>query len=977
MAVLDCILLPHLDYGTFPNFDAVNHFFNINYQSLKLAAIPQGLHVQVSVVCSKVNYDFFASFVESLQQARPELEIRLLQLPPEKSSISRGIELAMRNSQADYLWFFPTGSRIEDDFFVEILPGLEQGFNLVKASVISAQRMVVVDELYETSLKTEPLLLCKDFGALICKREYLMQHDFLSRMANFGANDLGLCCAVLDILRRDPQILEGQAFNQVHVSELNQLEQAESPYEASYEATSATGKPGYVSGQIADFPKDNATGLPKDNAASFPTGGATGLPKGNAADYAAGELSGAVAGEGAKVASWALEHKPHEMFKRGRNSLVKLQRATADNLQFSKPFQALCYVPRAKIVLYEAKINSVEQVKKLFDFVGHVYRIFHPSLRFVALTLVLMLDKVRACETSALKRMVVAETCKMYMNLLQLQQQGAISSVQFAQLDKLLDFFSQLELAQAFKAQDEVLLLSVAQHRELLSAETRLKELWQDHECHLRIQESLLKQLAQDRIGTWSTVQTFPSQNAAAKQANLTLSSLGTLSQDESPCLDKGLCLAKSQCLAKCQASVENQPQFENPSWANNQPRAKHPSQAGVDTTTLSFIPAQGTQESSGQFPAQEQVQALAQAQAQAQAQNQSQLQAQALTQVQTQVLAQNHAHTLESLVQCEAMSSLELANVGAKKNADTGADKSADKSADIGVEYGAHEGQGERDAVHIVTVVNNQPLFERFFVRNPCLAQPGVYLHPFLNPGADGQVRGLSELYNRFIEDFCGSQDQASAQSQDPAFTQELFYAQAEGQVQSQAQAEGWLVFCHNDVEILDDIQVALAHLSHKRIYGPCGAYVRIKEHQPVFSFLNYGMTANPEHEFMLNGNPKALFRLFPKEREKYVVDTFDCLCVIVHSSLVKQFGLRFDEHLRFDLVVEDFCLNAAQNHGVVSQMANVLMIHHSSSSALNLPPSYYASLKYLNAKYPHLLAAGTCSLIGGAVPPENYFMY
>ena len=50
--------------------------------------------------------------------------------------------------------------------------------------------------------------------------------------------------------------------------------------------------------------------------------------------------------------------------------------------------------------------------------------------------------------------------------------------------------------------------------------------------------------------------------------------------------------------------------------------------------------------------------------------------------------------------------------------------------------------------------------------------------------------------------------------------------------------------------------------------------------------------------------------------------MDTFDCQCLIVHSSLVERFSLRFDENFTFDLYVEDFCISAFENHGVISRI-------------------------------------------------------
>lgn len=784
MVSLACILLPHLDYEAFPDLKSVNHFFNFNYQSLKEAVIPDGLQVQVKIICAEANAEFFLSFLQMLKQDNPALDGQIFLLPPDQASIGQGFIQAVQNTQDDYLWFFPAGSQIDRNFFVELLPGMKQNFDFIKSAVMSSRCDMVQDALYESAVSIDPLLLCKDFGSLICKRTYLLEHDFIARMSHMGVDDLGLCGCVVDMLRNDPKVLEGQSHNQVHISELDTLNQKLQAQAQSEQSQSQT-----QSEPSQAQPEQLEQVQSETNSTS-------------------------------------------ERFKRGRNSLVRLQRATAENFQYTKPFQVVRYLPRAKIVLHEAKLTQPSQVNQLFQFATYFFRIFKPSLRMVALILVLLLDKVRCCETSALKRMVVAETYRMYESLVQEQQRGAISNEQFQQIERMLDFFSHQKLAQAFKEQDEVALLSVVFLREQVSADVRIKELWQDHESNLIIRHSLEEQLAQDRMGAW-------------------------------PHCDCSL--PKS---AKDHAAIAGQEQAASGGATG----LEH----GADT-----------------------------------------------------------------------------ANTVNTANADNNANV-ADVEQQVPGEHAAYASKpalaayADASEVHVIPVVNNQPLFEQLFERNPCLAQPGVFLHPRMNPGEDGKIKGLPEIFNQFIEEFCA----------DPT------------------QADGWLVFCHNDFEILSDLQRALAHLNPQRIYGPCGAFVRMKNNLPTFGYVGYSLAANPDKDVVLSGNQQALFRGFPKEREKYVVDTFDCMCLIVHSSLIKQLHLRFDEHLRFDLVIEDFCLNAAQQ-GVKSQLANVLSIHHSSASALNLPPSYYPSLKYLNAKYPKLVAAGTCSLIGGAVPPEQYFVY
>ena len=78
--------------------------------------------------------------------------------------------------------------------------------------------------------------------------------------------------------------------------------------------------------------------------------------------------------------------------------------------------------------------------------------------------------------------------------------------------------------------------------------------------------------------------------------------------------------------------------------------------------------------------------------------------------------------------------------------------------------------------------------------------------------------------------------------------------------------------------------------------------------------------------------------------------VDCFDCQCLIVHSSLVKKYGLRFDEKLLFDMYVEDFCVNAFEKYGVISRTIKIECTHFSRGS---INARFHSSLDYVREKY------------------------
>lgn len=180
------------------------------------------------------------------------------------------------------------------------------------------------------------------------------------------------------------------------------------------------------------------------------------------------------------------------------------------------------------------------------------------------------------------------------------------------------------------------------------------------------------------------------------------------------------------------------------------------------------------------------------------------------------------------------------------------------------------------KEPIYVVSAVNDPTLYRKLFIQNPMLNEPNVYLCPRLNPNPQqpDKVLGLSALYNQFIDEF-------------------------------DHYKQGWIVFCHNDFEIIERLTPVLSKLDPNYIYGPCGAFITQKKGRNFQAFVGYSIEQQPRKSLLNYTLKNSNFHRFPNNREKYVVDTLDCLCVIVHSSLIHRFNLRFDEHLRFDLVV------------------------------------------------------------------------
>ena len=166
------------------------------------------------------------------------------------------------------------------------------------------------------------------------------------------------------------------------------------------------------------------------------------------------------------------------------------------------------------------------------------------------------------------------------------------------------------------------------------------------------------------------------------------------------------------------------------------------------------------------------------------------------------------------------------------------------------------------------------------------------------------------------------------------------------------------WLVFCHEDWHPDCDLRPILAPLDRNRLYGPIGVYV---EEGRLADFIH--IMGHVRH---CRKDGKAA-RTVNGIKEEGRVDSFDCQCVIVHSSLVRRCGLRFDEQLSFDMYVEDFCVSAYERFGIESHTLDIPCTHYSKGS---LNERFYRSLAYVQGKY-----AGSGKRYGTIVGKKNTF--
>ena len=241
---------------------------------------------------------------------------------------------------------------------------------------------------------------------------------------------------------------------------------------------------------------------------------------------------------------------------------------------------------------------------------------------------------------------------------------------------------------------------------------------------------------------------------------------------------------------------------------------------------------------------------------------------------------------------------------------------------------------------IYFISVVNDLKLYKKYITDNAFVINSSGKIICFDNTQENISV---PILYNRFLDTYDYNK-------------------------------EAWFIFCHNDWELLQDIRPVLADLDKGCIYGPVGAKNVYYNNGAMKLFC--GSCCEEKRD----GTGRRIIGLSSDKFKQ--ADTLDCQCLIVHSSLVQKYNLRFDNHLSWHLYVEDFCIHAWLSHGIKSYATALRCCHHSDAGyAKTVPAEYMKNLEYLDKKYPNDSFAGVITYIGGKklekCPPQEIIRY
>lgn len=227
------------------------------------------------------------------------------------------------------------------------------------------------------------------------------------------------------------------------------------------------------------------------------------------------------------------------------------------------------------------------------------------------------------------------------------------------------------------------------------------------------------------------------------------------------------------------------------------------------------------------------------------------------------------------------------------------------------------------------ITVVRDFDFYDRFFINNG-----NVNVHTLVPIDNRADNLYITTQYNRFLETYDYDND-------------------------------AWFVFCHEDFELKEDIAPILSSLDKEAIYGPVGCRLYVSK-KTLFGERVKSLYLGQIECSAKDGS--GVFSEGQKISNPERVDTVDCACLIVHSSLVHEEGLRFDESLSFDLYAEDFCIRALREYNIFTYAVQLACRHWSKGV---FSERFYKQLIRLNKKYKDASYAGTCAVIGKQPAP------
>lgn len=229
-----------------------------------------------------------------------------------------------------------------------------------------------------------------------------------------------------------------------------------------------------------------------------------------------------------------------------------------------------------------------------------------------------------------------------------------------------------------------------------------------------------------------------------------------------------------------------------------------------------------------------------------------------------------------------------------------------------------------------VICVVNNFEVFDKVVKNNENLKDTELFYYDNTEENI-----AITKRYNQFIEENINT-----------------------------ALTPSWCVFIHQDFGIQENINSLLEKLNKNCIYGAVGVKVfkglfygkkggvNVKYGFKTRLKLTFGRILQGNNDFNLKKHGRiALFQP--------TVDAIDCCCIMIHSSLIEKYDLRFDENLSFHMYAEELCYRAKKDYKIKTKVVQMKCFHLNKGS---INEEFKKSAQYLKDKFKVKYIPSTC---------------
>lgn len=172
-----------------------------------------------------------------------------------------------------------------------------------------------------------------------------------------------------------------------------------------------------------------------------------------------------------------------------------------------------------------------------------------------------------------------------------------------------------------------------------------------------------------------------------------------------------------------------------------------------------------------------------------------------------------------------------------------------------------------------------------------------------------------------------------------------------------SNCEEDFWCLFIHQDFGCEENISPRLEKFDKNCIWGAIGAklYKGLFFGREGFKksiSINWGQIKQGNNDFNFKKYGRRIFG-------QKTVDAVDCCCIIIHSSLIKKYDLRFDENLSFHMYAEELCYRAKKEHKIKTKVSQIKCFHLGRGK---IGEEFFKSAQYLKEKFKIDRIPSTC---------------